>query len=447
MEHLAADVVALLVEQVQRVDHHRLPQLAAVVVVLGDGDVPAVFLDVEAPLAVDVAEALAQRGLDHPDAPQLVSHVVRVGVPGRQQLILRQRGVVETVAVERHVHFLSPDQRPLEAVHGAVESQRVVDREEAAGAVGRVIADVRRLADAPRSGQVAPDAARRLGVVERFVDQRDRALVAHRFLDREPDVGGILAERLEVGADGDVGVGEQDLHVRHAAAQRTVAVGVDDHIVGEPLHVVGWRAESRVPDRVGAHRGYRKRQAAGIAVDTVIAVVQFRVGGVVARPLRRVLGHAEIAVRGVDVHAEGLGIGLEQRLLSRAEARAVLLNVLRRDREQRFLARVGVGIDGGGAGKLEPRRHTDDLAAPRGDRSVGVAGHLRAGGRELRAEPGRLLLAHLGRGQRRRQRQGQSAYQKCTHARLPRCACQKLYLMLNATLSRSMIQWSKPPPE
>ena len=29
----------------------------------------------------------------------------------------------------------------------------------------------------------------------------------------------------------------------------------------------------------------------------------------------------------------------------------------------------------------------------------------------------------------------------------PRCACQKLYLMLNATLSRSMIQLSKPPPE
>ena len=98
----------------------RAVELAARVVRVGGDRHPAVLVDVEDALAVDVALARLQRRLDDPDAMQLPAHHVGIHVLRRGD-VGRLRAVGELVVAVRNDHLLLADELEVEAVHRAVE--------------------------------------------------------------------------------------------------------------------------------------------------------------------------------------------------------------------------------------------------------------------------------------------------------------------------------------
>ena len=139
------------------VGHERdAPQLVAPVVVVGPHRHPGVLVGVEHALAVDVAHAGLERALDHPDAVQLVAHVVGVDRVRLDQVLVLDRRVVEPEVVVRHVELLLADQLPGVALGRAVEDVVVVHRAQAGRRHRVVEADFRRLAHAADARLVLP---------------------------------------------------------------------------------------------------------------------------------------------------------------------------------------------------------------------------------------------------------------------------------------------------
>src|SRR5690606_17402192 len=62
------------------------PQLSAPVIGFGSDDGPGVLVDIETALGIDVALAFLQVALDHPDAVQLITRKVLIGMPGLENI-------------------------------------------------------------------------------------------------------------------------------------------------------------------------------------------------------------------------------------------------------------------------------------------------------------------------------------------------------------------------
>ncbi|MCY1526983.1 hypothetical protein D9M68_620340 [compost metagenome] len=182
MVHAQAGVEALHVVGVDRRLHVGPPELAAAVVVVGQGGGPAVFVEVEHALGVDMPGARLELGLYHPDAVFLVAHVFGVDVPSAgEQLFVAYAGVVDLVVVVRDVHLFLADDCPVVAVSRAVEQAVLVVHAEAAGAGGRVVANGGGAAHAALSGRVLPGLAGLGDGVDVLVADDDLAFLADRF--------------------------------------------------------------------------------------------------------------------------------------------------------------------------------------------------------------------------------------------------------------------------
>ncbi|MOA12369.1 hypothetical protein D3C78_1323530 [compost metagenome] len=169
-------------------------QLATGVVLVGGQGEPAVFVQVEATLVVDVTGAGLQGAFHHPHAVLLPAHQLRIQMVRRGQ----RPGVLdvgERVGVVRHEHFLLADQLPVVAVQRAVEHVDVVEGAGAGGArVRRVVGQARRQLDATLAGQVLPGAT--------WVGQRVGRVLEHQRLADAAGRAGVVEFGLEVGVLG-----------------------------------------------------------------------------------------------------------------------------------------------------------------------------------------------------------------------------------------------------
>ncbi len=242
-------------------------------------------------------------------------------------------GILELVGVVGDVDLLLPDQLPVVAVDRAVEHVELVGGAHVVGRGARVVVgDVRGAADAALARVVEPRAARLLDLVERLVHEQDAAGEARGredFLLEEEDLvvqilfglAGHAVEHVEL-------VVELDERVVAAAGRRRLRDGARG--------AVGAVAEQVIPDRLDAALRHRERDAVDRAGDAVAVLHEACAED--ALVLRRVvdpLRERGAPVRRVDVHLVGLGVGLEQRDLSRREVRRVLVDVRGGDREER----------------------------------------------------------------------------------------------------------------
>ncbi|MNR24922.1 hypothetical protein D3C85_1420390 [compost metagenome] len=119
-------------------------QLAIGVIFVGRQGDPAVLVEVEGALAVDVTLARLQGRLDDPDPVQLPTHQVGVDVVRRGD-VGRLLVVVQLVGVVRNIHFLLANQFEIKAVHGTGEDPGIViGRAAGRTRVRCVIGNVRR---------------------------------------------------------------------------------------------------------------------------------------------------------------------------------------------------------------------------------------------------------------------------------------------------------------
>ncbi|MCY1363161.1 hypothetical protein D9M69_499090 [compost metagenome] len=147
----------------------------------GQGD-PAVLVDVEGALGIDVAFARLQSGFHDPHAVQLPAHQIRVDVVRRGD-VGRFFVVVQLVGVVRNVHFLLADQLEVEAVHRPVEHPGVVVGGAAGGTgVRRFVGDIRGELHPALTRQVLPAATGLLQRVYRVDEQDGLARAACRTL-------------------------------------------------------------------------------------------------------------------------------------------------------------------------------------------------------------------------------------------------------------------------
>ncbi|MCY1432065.1 hypothetical protein D9M71_480510 [compost metagenome] len=163
-----------------------------------------------------------------------------------------------------------------------------------------------------------------------------------------------------------------------------------------------------VPDHFVAGLGNREGVVAALGeIRQAIAIVD---GGYGGGALYRVLvdlgRQADRTVRGVDRDLVRLGVALEHRHLAIREFALVLLDVGRRDDEQRLFVgkRVGqkaLAVDGAGV--------LGNTAAVGRDRTVGIAGLFCSQGSQGGAQPGGFIGRHRRHDVGRQQAQGQCA--------------------------------------
>ena len=101
-------------------------------------------------------------------------------------------------------------------------------------------------------------------------------------------------------------------------------------------------------------------------------------------------------MRGVNGHAEGLRVELEQGFLALGQVCCVLAQVLRRDHEQRLFVGVWVYRVFAGAFEFHAGCRAQPLAAKRRDSALGIARLLGADTGQILAQPGDLVGGCLG---------------------------------------------------
>ncbi|MCY1445993.1 hypothetical protein D9M71_625320 [compost metagenome] len=114
-------------------------------------------------------------------------------------------------------------------------------------------------------------------------------------------------------------------------------------------------------------------------------------------------------MRGIDRHAEGIGIQLEQRLHAVGEVLLVLCHVGRGDGEQRLFVRVGIERMVAGALEIHMRRRAQPLAGILRNAAVGVAGALGAHAGVGAAQLGQLVRRSIGQHRRGAEREQRTA--------------------------------------
>ncbi|MNZ86449.1 hypothetical protein D3C78_1052690 [compost metagenome] len=199
-------MVTLHLVGVDRCLHVSAPELAATVVVVGQGRGPGVLVQVHHTLGVHVAGTFLEGGLQHPDAVFFIAHVLRIDMAGGgQNLIGAYARIIDLVVVIRNVDFLFADDGPVVAVRGTVEQTVFVVHAETAGAGRRVVAHGRRATHPALTGAVLPGLTRGGGRVDELVTDDDLAFLAHRFQRGDQEVGenavGCLQGSVRVGPD------------------------------------------------------------------------------------------------------------------------------------------------------------------------------------------------------------------------------------------------------
>ncbi|KFF35227.1 hypothetical protein G039_0311085 [Pseudomonas aeruginosa VRFPA01] len=160
----------------RQVGHRHPPQVAPAVVLVHHRHAPAVLVEVQGALAVDMASAGLEPAFHHPDPVQLVAGVLRIEMSGLDQILVFHLGTAEPVVVVGDVDFPLAYQRPVEAVRRAVEHVRIVHGAQPVGAAaGGVVGEQRGAADAALSRVVGPGLAGFLRLVEGFAHQVRRA--------------------------------------------------------------------------------------------------------------------------------------------------------------------------------------------------------------------------------------------------------------------------------
>ncbi|MNO99404.1 hypothetical protein D3C76_911730 [compost metagenome] len=168
------------------------PQLPTGIVVVGHHRVPGVFVDEQHTLAVHMAIAFLQVGLDHPHPAQLITHELGVGMVGRQQFGILDGTGVGLEGVGRAVDLALAQQLPGVALRRTVEQAVFVHGHGAVGADHRlVIAISWHLPHASGRWAVGPGLAGGGDEVVGLVGNADHTVVTGR-LER-----GVVAHRLD----------------------------------------------------------------------------------------------------------------------------------------------------------------------------------------------------------------------------------------------------------
>ncbi|OQB88665.1 MAG: hypothetical protein BWX86_02630 [Verrucomicrobia bacterium ADurb.Bin122] len=373
------------------------PELAARVVLIDGEDLPAIFVEVESAAGVAVRGAGLELGLDHPDAVQFVAREVLVDVERLDDVVHLHLVAVEFVGVVRDDHLPLADELPRVAVGRAAEHVELVGGAEVVGCrAGIVVGNVGGAAHAALAGVVEPAGAFFLHLVERLVDDEDRAgeargggdslLVVNEdvFQLGFVDVGaGIVEEKLVLEIDEGVAAVALGSGLADVARGREAAVA--RQVVPDRLKPVLRDGEGRADERLG---------------EAVALVGEGGGRGVAFRGLVDALGVGGGAVRGIDDELV-VGIRLEQRELAGGEQGLVLGGVFRRDRVERRFAgkRVRVVL-----ADLVAGGRRGESAVPRGDGAGGIAGALAAERGEVFAKAVGLIGAD-GRDQQARDKQ------------------------------------------
>ncbi|MCY1520429.1 hypothetical protein D9M68_552050 [compost metagenome] len=87
---------------------------------VGLDNVPAVLVQVEAALGIDMTRASFQGCFDHPYPVRLITHQILIHVFLADDLLVFQGAVMELVVVIGNQHFLLADQLPVVLVRGTV---------------------------------------------------------------------------------------------------------------------------------------------------------------------------------------------------------------------------------------------------------------------------------------------------------------------------------------
>ncbi|MNO82501.1 hypothetical protein D3C76_737790 [compost metagenome] len=129
-----------------------------------------------------------------------------------------------------------------------------------------------------------------------------------------------------------------------------------------------------VPDDFNAAFRDRERNGGFKVLQAVAAGHQLGVGGVLLDGGEHLIRHGGTAVGRIDRHLEGFRVALEHRVLARGKLFLVLVDVLRRDGEQRFFTRVRIGQEALAVDRSGILRQR----FPGRDRTVGVTRHFGA---------------------------------------------------------------------
>ncbi|MNI84962.1 hypothetical protein D3C73_1419130 [compost metagenome] len=86
MEHVQRTPGGGQIVEVLQVAHRHPPQLPAPVVLVDQRRTPAVFVKKQHALGIDMPRACLERAFHHPHPVQLITGVLRVEVPGLEQV-------------------------------------------------------------------------------------------------------------------------------------------------------------------------------------------------------------------------------------------------------------------------------------------------------------------------------------------------------------------------
>ncbi|MCY1530626.1 hypothetical protein D9M68_658200 [compost metagenome] len=373
---------------------------------------------------------------------QLVAGQVLVDVAGLDDVLVLQLRRIELVAVVGDVQLLLADQFPVVAVRRAVVHVVVVGGRHAVGGGRRaVVGHLGRAPHAALAGVVEPRLARFLDLVDGLVHQQHVAGQARRGVHPLDEVEqGILPFRLvEIGQVGRIGnlVLEMD-HGEGAAHLRLHAGDVTVDVTAAVTGLV-------VPHHLDA--GLRDREGVVVAVEVLQAVAaadQLGLPGAGADRLVHLVRQGRGAMARVDRNFVGIRVALEHRHLAGGQLVLVLLGVGRGDGEQRLLAGEGIGQEALGVHRAGIGRQA---SGPGGDGAVGIAGLLRAHGRQGGAQLGDLVGGNRGHHAAGEQRKGQGPglEQGSSGKHVRDLLLQKFIPRLNATKSRSIEVLKSPP--
>ncbi|MNH14879.1 hypothetical protein D3C79_744800 [compost metagenome] len=96
------------------------PQFATPVIQVGAKDAPAVLIDIEHTLGINVPLARLQGRFHHPDPVHLIAQQILVEVVGLDDVVVLEAAIGQLVGVVRHQHFLLAQQFPVVLVGRAV---------------------------------------------------------------------------------------------------------------------------------------------------------------------------------------------------------------------------------------------------------------------------------------------------------------------------------------
>ena len=297
-------------------------QLALLVVQVDGKNRPAVLVDIEATLVVEVAEALAQGRLDHPHAMQLVAQQFRVQGAWLDDAVVRKALLMHGITVVGHQHFALAEQFPLVAIRRAIERVDHIGRGQAAGVgLQGIIGQRRQTAYAAIVRAVAPRLASGQHLVERVLHHQRRT----GQLGRGGDA--ILV----------VQHGVVQVRVSHAfavidvidvpIALDVVGPATDHHrLVVDHVALVTLVMQDVVPDHLDAALRDREGNARGCALNTVAVGDQFGADGVVAGGVIDPLRHRGTAASREYAQVV-VGVTLQQRLHTVGKLAAVLVDI------------------------------------------------------------------------------------------------------------------------